>query len=121
MDKERKEKINPEVQLEVITLKKETDIKVEELPLDLSMPKMNEHQHGEMDDMHSNKQTTIVQQNEEPVIKQEPEVSVSDVTYISDDDQNKLEICTDEPALPNSIMTQSNTHQDIDSDSNFSE
>ena len=79
-------------------IKNEFDTKkhVQELPLDLSIPKMNRQQHGQIHCM-----TVEENKDQEPKVKEEPEVSVSDVisnvTYISDDGQNELTIIDDEP------------------------
>ena len=56
-------------------------------------------------------------------LRKEQQVSGSDVTYISDDDQNELITVTDEPPQPNKVPTPINIFDDIDMDidSNVSE
>ena len=94
------EKTKPPVDIKVMKpgIKNEFDTKedAQELPLDLLMLKMNRQQHGQIHHM-----TVEENKDQEPKVKEEPEVSVSDVisdvTYISDDDQNELTIIDDEP------------------------
>ena len=91
--------------------KEESDIKeeIEELPLDLSMPKKPQSGHTEENNDSGKTNNEAAENFENTKVKEEPSAVavsdiISDVTYISDDCEDQITILDDHPARLNKIL-----------------